>query len=367
MRSYIQKNLQSKIRAGTQKLHAQFREKYDAAMLKASSVGGSLNNRDNARNCFIFGDVELQGSGKLLNCFVMPGVTLRIGDNAIVTDCMFMSPTPNQQVTVVIGKNAAVTNTLFCADSIIGAGAIIIDSVLGYAVDTPIEPMSIRLGDETILYHSVIKREVLGGQAPNAGIEFRCGSRSLLWKTYLRVGNNSVCFGDDCCLAQYIPALKQCLSDFTLVIAPDGQTPVKSVDDFNSSHSRPIPATCFTMAASFGDRCYIGVPVVFQERKRGRAENRFIAGDDVNIVPGTITYRDRNAYSDKLLAIINTDIVHLRESSTLSVAVPLTSDRVSLHEVQVDAGSVLVLDDNYTELTRAYKLHVTKRRAIRIA
>ena len=302
----------------------------------------------------------------MVNCFVMPGVTVHVADGAIVADCLFTAPQA-ASVEVTIGPRTLVHKSLFRANVDIAEDGIVIDSSFGYSETLPLIPLKATLGPEAFMYKAALNREPMPKEgAGNA--EYRSGRRTTIMEMNVEVRKQHLHAGDDFCIAQYIPALKYSLAGFTDALPTENPTPVRNRDDFYRNSVRGLQRVSFFVPATFGDRCYIGLAVRFEEHRKDKPGNLFVAGNDVNIVVSdTATGRGRAPYIEKPDTTIRVNVLRLGNESTLALACPMDCEHRTFHELRVDDQAALVFDTSSCDHpSLGYNLHVTKQHAVRL-
>lgn len=302
----------------------------------------------------------------MVNCFVMPGVTVHVADGAIVADCLFMAPQA-ESVEVTIGQRTLVHKSLFRAEVDIAEDGIIIDSSFGYSDTLPLIPLKATLGPEAFMYKAALNREPMPKEcAGNA--EYRSGKRTTIMEMNVEVRKQHLQAGDDFCIAQYIPALKYILTGFTEALPTDNPTPVQNRDDFYRNAVRNLQRLAFFSPTTFGDRCYIGLAVRFEEHRKEQPGNMLVAGNDVNIVVSdTTTSRGRSPYTEKPDTTIRVNVLRLGNGSTLALACPMDCEHRTFHELRVDEKAALIFDAaSVDHPSLGYNLHVTKEHAVRL-
>lgn len=344
MRDYIQKHITPALDAARDNIKSLVVDTAASETFGGSIVPGATNKREALKNCVVFGKVHVYGSGTMVDCAVMSGCTVYVGDGATVTNCQFDTMHPVEHNVIRIGKNVHMNKVMTCFDVDIGDGSTIVESCFGDPGQSESVTPHIKLGD-----NSLVTRTVISIRQPDQEDKRRreCffGDRAVIIGGKLSASSQGIHIGDDFLYSDYEQALALCLGGTVSVASNQLPSPTENASQFHRDLQRDQICSVFYAPFTAGDRFYLGVSTRFFPGDPERGTGGVVLGDDVYIVPGESTVAVRE-HRNTPFAAISADSMKMGNGSTLVLDVPAPYETQQLRELDIKEGATLFFRNN---------------------
>ena len=345
MRDYIQKHIQPAL----DKARAAINELTDRLAAEetfgGSIVPGTTNKREALKNCLVFGEVQVEGSGTMADCLVMSGSTVYIGDGSTVTNSLFsIDSTSKTKISCVrIGKHVKINKVFVNISMDIGDNSCIVEAAFGDDHDSNENQTLISLGANTLISIAAIRLVQPVGTTFSS--EMQLGDGAVILNGKLTSNVDSISVGNDALFCEYDYAMGFCLGE-QIKTATEMASPVSDLTRFKRDLlENRIAHTIFHVPVKAGDGLYLGIGTRFLSPDNDKAPGAEL-GNNVFILPAESLYNVDDMRGTSTFCSVCAEHMVMEDNSTLILDIPSGYESQQLKDLCIKEGATLFFRNN---------------------
>ena len=340
MRNYIQTHIQPALDKARADIQALVDRLTKEETFNGSIVPGYTNKREALKNCVVFGEVQIEGSGTMANCLVLSGCTVHVGDGTMVTNSMFGTRSDTDTNSVHIGEHVMMNKVYTNIGLTVGDNSCIIETAFGNESTGAGPLQSIELGKNTVL----IRTEVFINQQCGSVDSCMCklGDGAIVVDGKLTTYSKNIDIGSSFLFCEYDRALDLCLGG-SMIPTTEVSSPVDDLSRFRRDiQEGHRPHAIFYVPVKAGDGFYLGAGTRFATNDDVKSAG-LTFGDNVFVLPGDSVWSqdDTRGYCTPCSICVYSLIIE--NNGTLVLDAPAGYESPQLKEIRIKEGSSLFL------------------------